>query len=185
MAGELLAVTSTTPPAWPGKLWSYAGRNVDSDVLAAADGASLCEWNSATFLTIGWPLGTHATSTSQSRQYLRDPARVVHSTLLRGSWLKNPSIPQDAKDTGYTYGALKLVLAASDEDVSPMSSVHATANGGREVIPNRPALRVLMGRLRQHKVVNAFLPAARACDFERLSPSAACRAVRVLINERR
>jgi len=115
------------PPAWPGKPWSYAGHSVDSEVLTAAAGPSHCSWDSATFLTIGWPLGTRAHSSSQSRQYLRDPAGVVESAPLRGSWMKNPPIPRDAKDTGYTYGALELVLAQSDQDayiyvISPRDS---------------------------------------------------------------
>jgi hypothetical protein len=28
----------------------------------------------------------------------------------------NPPLPQDAKDTGYRYGSLKLFLAPSDQD---------------------------------------------------------------------
>ena len=115
------------PPAWPGKPWSYAGHNVDSDVLTAVAGPSHCNWDSATFLTIGWPPGTGALSSSESRQYLRDPTAAVPSVALRGSWMKNPLIPHDANDSGYTYGALKLVLAPSDQDayvyvVSPRDS---------------------------------------------------------------
>jgi hypothetical protein len=35
---------------------------------------------------------------------------------ITGTWARNPTIPADAKDTGYRYGALKLYLAPSDED---------------------------------------------------------------------
>ena len=67
-------------------------------------------------LNIGWPLGTRSTSATQDRQYVRDPSHILPTSGLIGSWAKNPTLPADASDTGYRYGALKLYLAPSDED---------------------------------------------------------------------
>jgi hypothetical protein len=104
------------PPAWPGKSWTQAGRAVDAAVLEASAGPSHCGWDSATFLNIGWPLGTRSTSAAQDRLYIRDPSRTLPTTYLLGSWARNPILPADASDTGYRYGALKLYLAPSDQD---------------------------------------------------------------------
>jgi hypothetical protein len=67
-------------------------------------------------LNIGWPPGTRSATADQDRQYVRDPNRTLQSTSLLGTWARNPTLPSDARDTGYRYGALKLYLAASDED---------------------------------------------------------------------
>jgi len=66
-------------------------------------------------LNIGWPLGTRSTSAAQDRQYVRDPNHTLQTSALIGTWAKNPTLPADAGDTGYRYGALKLYLAPSDE----------------------------------------------------------------------
>jgi hypothetical protein len=104
------------PPPWPGKPWTHAGQSVDGYVLTAAAGPSHCGWDSATLLTVGWPVGTRAINGDQSRQYWRDPKGIVPATIERGAWKMNPPLPQDAKDTGYRYGSLKLFLAPSDQD---------------------------------------------------------------------
>jgi hypothetical protein len=105
-----------TPPAYPGKPWSKDGRSVDSAELDASGGPSHCGWDSVTMLNIGWPLGTRSTSADQDRQYVRDPNRTLQSATLSGTLARNPTLPADARDTGYRYGALKLYLAASDEN---------------------------------------------------------------------
>ncbi len=104
------------PPAYPGKPWTIGDRSVDSTVLEAIAGPSHCGWDSVTLLFIGWPIGIAATNGSQGRQYVRD----LHGALqgpIHGTWARNPEIPSDARDTGYRYGAVKLYLASSDEDV--------------------------------------------------------------------
>jgi hypothetical protein len=78
-------------------------------------------------LNIGWPLGTLSTSADQDRQYVRDPGSTLPTSNLVGTWARNPTLPADAGDTGYRYGALKLYLAVSDENsyaylVSPTDS---------------------------------------------------------------
>jgi hypothetical protein len=119
------------PPAWPGKPWTKDGRAVDAAELEASAGPSHCGWESATFLNIGWPLGTRSTSAAQDRLYIRDPSRTLQTPYLRGSWAKNPALPADARDTGYRYGALKLYLALSDQD----SYAYLVAPGDRERWP--------------------------------------------------
>jgi hypothetical protein len=104
------------PPAWPGKPWMKQGRTIDKLELEAAAGPSHCGWDSATFLNLGWPLGTIAADAGQDRLYVRDPGRTIQGATLLGSWEHDPALPADAKDTGYRYGAIKLYLAYSDQD---------------------------------------------------------------------
>jgi hypothetical protein len=104
------------PPAYPGKPWTKDGRSVDSAELDAGAGPSHCGWDSVTMLNVGWPLGTRSSSADQDRQYVRDPSRTLRTSSLMGTWTRNPTLPADASDTGYRYGALKLYLAASDEN---------------------------------------------------------------------
>jgi hypothetical protein len=115
------------PPPYPGNLWTKDGRFVDSAELDASAGPSHCGWDSVTMLNIGWPLGTRSTSADQDRQYVRDPGHILQTPNLVGTWARNPTLPDDASDTGYRYGALKLYLAASDQNsyaylVSPTDS---------------------------------------------------------------
>ena len=104
------------PPAFPGKRWTKDGLSVPSAELVASAGPAHCGWDSITMMFIGWPLGTRSANAAQSRQYIRDPSGTLPTQGLMGSWARNPQVPADASDTGYRYGALRLYLAASDED---------------------------------------------------------------------
>jgi hypothetical protein len=104
------------PPAWPGAAWTKDGHSVASADLEASAGPSHCGWDSLTFLYIGWPLGTHSISAAPEREYIRDPRRTLHTQTLAGTWARNPTLPADARDTGYRYDVLKLYLAPSDEN---------------------------------------------------------------------
>lgn len=104
------------PPAYPGKPWTKDGSPVESAELDASAGPSHCGWDAVTMLNVGWPPGTRSITAEQDRQYIRDRNRTLPSTNLKGTWTKNPTLPADARDTGYRYGALKLYLAPSDQD---------------------------------------------------------------------
>jgi hypothetical protein len=104
------------PPAWPGEAWTRNGVSVSSDVLVASAGPSHCQMQAMTFLTIGWPPGTVATSAAQAREYIRTPIGTPPAPNLRGTWARNAPLPPDAADTGYRYGVLKLLIAPSDGD---------------------------------------------------------------------
>jgi hypothetical protein len=88
---------------------------VAPDVIVAAAGPEHCQWQSATFLTIGWPLGTPARDAGSARQYIRDPLGVVPAHLL-APFEKKIDVPRDARPTGYRYQNIQLYLAPSDQD---------------------------------------------------------------------
>src|SRR5438034_8894680 len=54
---SLGAVFDATP-AYPGYTWTRDGRSVKPEELGTIAGPGHCGWESATFLTIGWPVGT-------------------------------------------------------------------------------------------------------------------------------
>lgn len=104
------------PPGWPGKPWTRAGHNIGWQELATAAGPAHCDWSAATLLTVGWPLGTQAYTADRARQYIRDPSHRLQGASLQGSWMANSKLPPDARDSGYSYGAVRLFVAPSDWD---------------------------------------------------------------------
>ena len=75
-----VAVAFDNPPAYPGYQWTRNGHAVSTAELGASAGPNHCDWQSATILTIGWPLGTVAQTSAHSRSYIRDPKGVMGGT---------------------------------------------------------------------------------------------------------
>ena len=74
-------------------------------------GPQHCDSQSATSLSISWPMGTVATNAKAARHYYRDPESVLPASGPIGR-----SLPPDARDTGYRAGDLQLWLSESDPD---------------------------------------------------------------------
>lgn len=104
-----------SPPAWPGYEWQLDGSKVGWQVIATAAGPSHCDVQSATFMTIGWPPGTYASTSAHARQYIRDAKHVVRFGSLRTALELHSRVPAGARTTGLTYGHLE-VYVASDLD---------------------------------------------------------------------
>lgn len=105
-----------SPPEHPGYQWTRDGRPVSGRELTTAAAPGHCDWESATFLTIGWPLGTVSTTSAQARQFIRDPEGVVSSRNLQNELELHAKLPRDAVATGYRYRELEIYLSASDQD---------------------------------------------------------------------
>lgn len=102
-------------PAYPGYTWTRDGRAVKPEELGTIAGPVHCGWESATFLSIGWPVGTLSTSSAQARQYIRDPRGVLRGSLHdRLDLSARP--PSDARPTGYVYGGIAVYLSPTDQD---------------------------------------------------------------------
>ena len=113
--GAALGAIFDSPPDYPGYPWVRDGRPVKPEELGTSAGPAHCGWQSATFLTIGWPVGTLSTSSAESRQYIRDPRGVIPNRP-RGRLDLNVTVPSDARPTGYTYGPNQIYLSPSDQD---------------------------------------------------------------------
>jgi hypothetical protein len=120
LGGVVLAASSYTPvrpfdhpSAYPGEPWFDGGRQLPSSVIDAAAGPAQCGLQSVTFLTLGWPLGTHAQFSTEARQYVRDPRNVVG---FRSRLDVHSKLPPDARSTGFRDGEAELYTAPSDVD---------------------------------------------------------------------
>lgn len=113
--GAALGAIFDATPAYPGYPWSRDGRVVKPEELGTIAGPAHCGWQTATFLHIGWPVGTLSASSAQARQYIRDPRGVIPGRLRPGQDL-NVTLPSDARPTGYTYGQIRIYLSPSDQN---------------------------------------------------------------------
>jgi len=114
---DSVAAAFDRPPAYPGYSWNRGGHPVPHEVDTEA-GPAHCGWQSATFLDLGWPSGS-PWNARDGRQYIRDPDRVVltqpGSAAFHANLKLHATLPNDARDLGYRYNALKLYLSPSDE----------------------------------------------------------------------
>ena len=104
------------PPPAPGYQWTRNGVGVSFSELSTAAGSEHCDSQSATFLRIGWPLGTVANSRLDSRQYIRDPQGVIIGQPFRQRLDRHATLPTEARPTGYRYGTVELHLSPRDQD---------------------------------------------------------------------
>ena len=117
-------------PRYPGYAWSRDGRQVSSEELVTAAGPDHCGWQSAAFLTIGWPPGTRATTFAQARLYIRDPLGVVRGAY-RDALVLQATLPRDARSTGYRHGSIEIYVSPSDQD----DAIYVVSPSGAERWP--------------------------------------------------
>ena len=125
-----VAVAFDNPPAYPGYQWTRNGHAVPTAELGASAGPNHCDWQSATILTIGWPLGTVAQNSGHSRSYIRDPSGVMGGTYKQ-RLVKDAQLPATAKSTGYKLGSIDVYLSPADQD----EAVYLVAPSGTERWP--------------------------------------------------
>lgn len=104
-----------SPPSYPGYQWKRGGQPVSAGELGASAGPNHCDWQSATILTIGWPLGTDSSNIAQARFYIRDPRGVMGGAYQK-ALITHARLPADARPTGYKLGSIELYLSPSDQD---------------------------------------------------------------------
>lgn len=119
-------------PEYPGYQWTRHGRHaVRGFELTTAAGPGHCELQSATFLTIGWPLGTVSRTSAEARQFIRDPRGVVRPGNLQHELDLHATLPSDARPSGYRYADLEIYFSPSDQD----SAVYVVGQAGAERWP--------------------------------------------------
>ncbi len=104
--------------AYPGRPWTGpGGEAVLPSTVSASDGSSHCGLDLATFLRVGWPLGTVAQGAGESRTYVRDPEGVVSfRPEIASGFRANVRLPSDAVATGYRIDRLELWLSPAESD---------------------------------------------------------------------
>lgn len=91
--------------------WTRNGTAADPREVTSFAGAAHCDWQSTTFLSLGWPLGTRAAHVGQARHYVRDPQGVLGGDY-RDRLRTDQAPPPSAVDTGYRRGDVQLWVTA-------------------------------------------------------------------------
>jgi hypothetical protein len=104
------------PPPAPGYQWTRNGVPVAFSELSTAAGSEHCGFASATFVRIGWPLGTISTNRLDSRQYIRDPQGVITGKPFRQRLDLHVTLPDNVQPTGYRFGTAEIHLSPLDQD---------------------------------------------------------------------
>lgn len=115
ITGTTVAEVFASPLPYPGHRWTHDGKEVPASEIVAVAGPAHCGWQSATFLTLGWPLGTRPQTATGARQFIRDPNHVLPRSLPLDL---HAQLPTDARTTGYKYGSVDLYLSPADQDQS-------------------------------------------------------------------
>ena len=110
-----VAAAFDPPPSYPGYTWTRDGRTVSLFELVSSAGPDHCGWQSATYLTIGWPPGTVAETSARARLYVRDPNGVVN-TSYRDRLELHASLPPDARPTGHRHGSIEIYVSPTEQD---------------------------------------------------------------------
>jgi len=86
--------------------------------LHVISGAEHCGWQSASFLTLAWPLGSdfRGGGEGDARSYVRDPEGVLEGDFAVPPPDLAASLPDDATYTGYHRGEWQLWVSPSDVD---------------------------------------------------------------------
>jgi hypothetical protein len=108
-----LPAPETAP--FPGKPWLRGGQPLAPGSITLIQGPEHCGWGSATFLTIGWPLGVVPRDSTQARLYVRDPDGLFADRTL-APFNASTLLPASAVDTGYRYGTDQLWMDEASVD---------------------------------------------------------------------
>lgn len=96
--------------------------------LHVINGAEHCGWQSASFLTLAWPIGSDVEDGSEEnvRSYVRDPGGVLSGDLAVPPPDLDAALPEDAASTGYHRGDWQLWVSPGDVD----EAVYLVAGNG-------------------------------------------------------
>jgi hypothetical protein len=134
-----VAAAFDLPPGYPGYTWTRDGSTVTQFELVTAAGPGHCGWESATYLTIGWPPGTVSSYASGAHLYIRDPHGVV-SASYRDGLILHASLPPDARPTGHRHGSIEIYVSPSDQD----RAIYVVGADGAERWPRSDPMTLCM-----------------------------------------
>ena len=132
-----VAAAFDSPPGYPGYRWARDGNTVSTFELATSAGPDHCGWQSATFLTIGWPPGTVSSTAAGAHLYIRDPHGAVGASYRDGLVL-HASLPSDARPTGHHHGSIEIYVSPSDQD----GAIYVVGADGAERWPRSQPMRL-------------------------------------------
>jgi hypothetical protein len=134
-----VAAAFDVPPSYPGYSWTRDGSTVSQFELVTSAGPDHCGWESATYLTIGWPPGTVSSSAAGAHLYIRDPHAVVDVSYRDGLVL-HAILPPDARPTGHRHGSIAIYVSPSDQD----RAIYVVGADGAERWPRSDPMTLCM-----------------------------------------
>ena len=84
--------------------------------MAVVRGSNHCQWESAMFMQVDWPIGAGDVALSGGAQFVRDPVGLFDDGALRVGYLSDTSLPSGAIDTGYHRGPWRLWMSPAQAD---------------------------------------------------------------------
>ena len=126
---SLSACTGIVGSEWDGSWRDREGREVPEDVISTHNGPTHCDWESAVFLQVGWPLGERR-SPGRYRMYVRDPDGLFREEL-RVPFDPEVELPRTARYTGYHRDNAELWISPADAD----EAVYVVRDGRAERWP--------------------------------------------------
>jgi hypothetical protein len=104
-------VSQTHAPSDWDRPWNDAEeRLVHERIVSTEQGPEHCDWESAVFLYLGWPLGTRSKSADDARLYIRDP-EALFSAYTAAPFEADARLPAGDRNTGYHLGDVALWVA--------------------------------------------------------------------------
>jgi hypothetical protein len=100
---------------WSAEWTDRRGEEVPDSILVTYRGDEHCDWQSAAFLDVGWPLGRRHATAAGARRYVRDPEGLFPGLLL-AEFDGDAELPRDARFTGYRSGDAELWLSPTEAD---------------------------------------------------------------------
>ena len=107
-------------PPWrqhaPYRVWTDEdGCRIRIDVLAERPGPEHCDWQSASVLITGRPVGARYSSVEDNVEYVRDPEGTFGRPELTNGLDLDADLPDNATDTGFRRGAAELWTVNGDD----------------------------------------------------------------------
>jgi hypothetical protein len=84
--------------------------------MAVVRGSDHCQWESAMFMQVDWPIGAGDVALSGGAQFVRDPEGLFDDGALQVGYLSDTSLPSGAIDTGYHRGLWRLWMSPAQAD---------------------------------------------------------------------
>jgi hypothetical protein len=109
----VIAVVGCGGLDWDDAWVDAQGRRVSEDVIVSYRGAGHCDWESAVFLELAWPVGHPQPTFAGKRLYVRD-ADGRFADNLESTFEDDATLPAEARFSGYRRDDAELWISPSE-----------------------------------------------------------------------
>ena len=109
------------------------------NAMTVTRGSDHCQWESAMFMHVDWPVGTGDVELVDGAQFVRDPEGLFDDGALQVGYLSDTSLPSGAIDTGYHRGAVAFWMSPAQRTTRSSWSTRTPASSSGGDGPRRPS----------------------------------------------